>query len=476
MPDLTDLQKSLKITYLVTLIYIRRNSSRFFLGLILVLLAIFLQFKFNILSISNNSVSEGLVGTYQEHDLPTELTRLVSRPLVDIDETGRVVPAIAKSWEINSDATDYKFTLNDGAKWVTGEAIKAPDIEISIPNATVSTPDDKTLEFKLNESYSAFPSLLTKPVFKKGTLIGTGPYKIEKVEKSRIFITKIILEPATNNLPKVTVRFYPNEKTALTGFALGEIQSLLGLSDNMITGNKDLQSSLIKQQTRVDYTKIVAIFYNTKDEALSNRSFRQALSFAAPLISGQVEANNPYPPMSWAISPDAKDYLGKPGEAKQALERAKTNGPSDLLTKELVLTTTSALEKVGQETIAAWRSIGINAVLRVESGIPQQFQALLITQSIPSDPDQYFLWHETQKGTNLAQYDQKRVDKDLEEGRRLIKEDDRKQAYLDFQKVLLEDSPATFIYFPKYNVVYLKKAESKLNQILPLQFSSLVKS
>ncbi|MDO8618581.1 MAG: ABC transporter substrate-binding protein [Candidatus Daviesbacteria bacterium] len=475
MPDLRHLQKSLKITYLVALTYVRRHSSRVFLGLLLISLAIFFQLKFNILNFSNNSVSEGLVGTYQEHDLPTELTKLASRPLVDVDETGRVIPAIAKSWEVNSDATNYKFILSDGAKWVTGEPIKAQDIEISIPNAIVSTPDDRTLEFKLKESYSAFPSLLTKPVFKKGTILGTGPYKIEKVEKSRIFITKIVLEPVTNNLPKVTVRFYPNEKTALTGFALGEIQSILGLTDSMITGNSDLESPLIKQQTRVDYTKIVGVFYNTKDAVLSNRSLRQTLSFAAPVITGTVEANNPYPPRSWAVSQDSKDYLNNPDEAKSALDRAKVNSSAELLSKELVLTTTSALEKVGQEIILAWRNLGINAVLRVESGIPQQFQALLITQSIPSDPDQYFLWHETQKETNLTQYDQKRVDKDLEDGRKLIKEDDRKQAYLDFQKVLLEDAPATFMYFPKYNIVYLKKAESKLNQILPLQFSALVK-
>jgi len=116
--------------------------------------------------------------------------------------------------------------------------------------------------------------------------------------------------------------------------------------------------------------------------------------------------------------------------------------------------------------------LGVNAVLRVESGIPQKFQALLITQEIPADPDQYFLWHESQKETNLTKYQQKRIDKDLEDarGKDGLKEDFRKEKYFDFQKVLLEDAPATFIYFPKYNVFYLSKAENKLNQILPLQF------
>jgi len=459
----------------VVLTYARRNSAKVFTALLILLLGFFLQFKFEILKFGTNTVYEGLVGTFQEHDLPLEVTRLVSTSLVEVDEVGRAKPALASSWQVNDDATDYKFSLKDKATWIDGQPVKSSDLEFSIPNTTVSFPDDKTIEFKLNESYSAFPSLLAKPVIKKGSLMGTGPYRIKKIEKSRIFITKVVLESPARNLPQVVVRFYPNEKTALTGFALNEIQSLLGISDGAIATSAELKNPLVKLKTKNDFTKIVGIFYNTQDPVLANRSLRQSLSFSAPLIAGQVEANNPYPPFFWAINTDAKDYLGKVDEARGALERAKAAGSSELLNKELVLTTTSQLENIGKQIISAWREIGINALLRVESGIPQKFQALLITQSIPADPDQYFLWHGTQKETNLSKYDQKRVDKDLEDGRKLIKEDDRKQAYLDFQKVLLEDAPATFVYFPKYNILYMKKVENKLNQVLPLQFSALIR-
>ena len=113
--------------------------------------------------------------------------------------------------------------------------------------------------------------------------------------------------------------------------------------------------------------------------------------------------------------------------------------------------------------------MGFDTKLRIETGIPQNFQALLITQSIPTDPDQYFLWHATQTKTNLTKYDSKRVDKDLEDGRKIITEEDRKQKYFDFQKTLLEDAPAAFLYFPKYNIVYLKKVESLLDKVLNIQ-------
>ena len=83
-------------------------------------------------------------------------------------------------------------------------------------------------------------------------------------------------------------------------------------------------------------------------------------------------------------------------------------------------------------------------------------------------PDQYYLWHATQTKTNLTKYDSKRVDKDLEDGRKTVKEEDRKVKYFDFQKTILEDAPAAFLYFPKYNILYLKKSEPLLNKILTL--------
>lgn len=458
---------SLRISYLIALIYLRRNWKSIMFVFLLAVSGVFLQIKFNFININTNTVSEALVGTYQEHDLPLEVTRLLSESLVEVDENSRIIPKLASNWEVNTEATVYKFRLKDNLYWLDGSRVKSSDIEFVIPNIEISYPDDQIIEFKLKEAYSAFPSLLIKPVFRKGTLIGTGPYKISKVEKSRIFITKMVLETNQADLPKIIIRFYPNEKTALTGFSLGEVQSLMGIS------YKNGNNSIIGKNYATDYTKIVTIFFNMEDEVLSNRSLRQALSFAAPVIEGEVEANNPYPPMSWAFNKDVKNYLENSEEAKAALQRAKGNSSAELLKKEIILTTTPQLEEIGKKVIMAWREIGINAILRVESGVPQKFQALLITQSIPPDPDQYFLWHETQKNTNLTKYSQKRVDKDLEDGRKFTQESKRKEVYADFQRVLLEDAPAAFLYFPKYNVVFYKKSEEKIEKILPLQFSAL---
>jgi peptide/nickel transport system substrate-binding protein len=67
---------------------------------------------------------------------------------------------------------------------------------------------------------------------------------------------------------------------------------------------------------------------------------------------------------------------------------------------------------------------------------------------IPLDPDQYFFWHSTQKDTNITNYKNVKIDKLLEDGRSSIFPSDRKKYYIEFQKIIAEDIPAIFLYYP----------------------------
>lgn len=457
-----------KLNLLISLELIKRHYKLISFIVLIFTLTFILQYKFKLFS-SSDTISIGLIGTYQEHDLPVEVTRLLSSGLVKSGENGRMKADAALEWETNNDATVFKFRLKKDLKWIDGSAIKASELDLSLAGAEISYLDDSTIQFKLKESYAPLPSLLLKPVFKKNTLLGIGPYKLERIEKSRIFITKLYLSPKEKGFPKVVVRFYPNEKTAVSGFKLGEVQALFGVSS---TGGL-LDNSLIAAKRLTDYSKFVALLYNTKDNVLSNRSLRQALSYSAPKIESEVISQSPIPPVSWGYLNEGKNYLDNLEEANSAIQRAKSSIKSEDLDKEIVITSTPQLNEVGKRVAEAWGRLGLKSNLKIESGIPQNFQIMLITQSIPADPDQYFLWHSTQEKTNLSKYSSARVDKSLEDGRKAIKEEERLVRYQDFQRTLLEDAPATFLYFPKYNIVYLKKAEEKLDQILPIQHPNL---
>lgn len=452
--------RTVKVASLIGFEVIKRNVIWFWLGLLLIAVLFFLQSKFN-LFYPANIIRAGFIGTYQEHDIPQELTRLISKSLVEKDEKGQIKPVMVSGWDVNGDATVFKFTLKDDLFWSDGTKVKSSEIVFSIPNTQIMYPDEKTIQFNLKESYSPLPSLLLKPIFKNGSLVGIGPYKVIDVEKSRIFITKIVLKSDDEALPVIHARFYPNEKVAVTGFNLGEVQTLFGVSTKHFLGNPKVSFF-----SETDFTKIVTILFQTEDKLLSNRSLRQSIGYITPKIANEVEANSPYPPTLWAYDPKAKKYLSNSKEAMDAFNRAKSALSEDQLKAEIILTTTPNLEPVGKEVIESWKKLGFDVKLRVESGIPQNFQSLLITQSIPSDPDQYFLWHATQEKTNLSKYDSKRVDKDLEDGRKVIDETERKSLYFDFQHTLLEDAPAIFLYFPKYNIVYLKGVKEKLDKLL----------
>ena len=457
----------MRLTFLIFLATLKRRWKLIGIGCF-IFLAVFLL----LLTINPNrssSVSEGIIGTFQEYDLPNVATRLMSEGLVEMDGSGKVITKLASGFETNNDATEFKFKLKPNLTWIDNTPVLSEDLIFHIPDVEVSYPDSSTIHFKLKDSFSAFPSLLAKPIFKKDTLVGTGPYKVVKLEKSLIFITKITLTPKEPSMPVVILRFYPNEKIAHSAFWLGEVQSLLGVNS--------LEEFKFHPQAETrelpSYNRIVAILYNVSDPFLASRSLRQALSYSAPVFKDEVVAKTPISPNSWAFNGAVNDYLGNFEAAKQALVRARSTIKPEDLEKQITLTVTPQLSEVGSQIIAAWQGLGLKTVVRIESGIPQNFQALLITQTIPSDPDQYSFWHSTQSKTNLTKYSSARVDKDLEDGRKMVSEDMRKEKYHDFQRALLEDSPATFLYFPKYNVVYLKKAKDKIDKILPLQLSQI---
>lgn len=405
-------------------------------------------------------MAQGLVGTFTETDLPSTVTSLLSKPLFSLDKSGSPSAELIKDIYSNDEATVYTLKLKDNLTWSDSSPLRAQDIILSVPDATISAPDDQTIHFKLADSYSPFLTLLTKPILKKGSNLGIGPYKVTKVNKDIVFIKKLTLEPVSDpSLPNLTIQFFPNEKIAKDALKLGLVQAILGINET-----DDLKDEKpFKLAEKQNYSTLVTIFYNTQDPILSDENLRLALSYFSPVVAGEIEAKTPIAPSSWAFNDQVKDFLDNPEAGKVALDKVKNLGSGPI-----TLTVTSSLKSTGEKVVEAWNKGGVKSVLRVESGIPQNFQALLISQKIPADPDQYSLWHKLGQ-TNISRYSNPRLDKDLEDGRKLKNMDSRKLKYQDFQKVLLDHAPATSLYFSKYNILFLKKKETALLKVLKIQ-------
>lgn len=450
----------LYLSHLVVRIHEKLSWPHFLFALVVVLLLGAILIRTAKFILTGNQVSQGFIGVYQENNLPAPIATLLSSPLVSLDKSGRPEPNLVSGWQVNNNATVYTFKLREGIFWNDGTSLKSSDINFLLPDVSVSYPDERTLEFKLNDSFSPFPTLLTVPLFKNSSLTGVGKFKVVDKEVKNGLITKLRVRAHDLSLPTLVVKFYPDEKLAKIAFQKGEIQSLIGVND---TGELQNETS-VRVKKIESFSKVTAVFYNLKDKSLSDKNLRVALGLAIPAIAEENRAKSPIPPDSWAYNSSVKDSIGNEELAKSYLAKARGE------LSQIVLTTSPYFAAIAETVVESWKKIGISAMVRIESGLPQNFQALLTSQPIPQDPDQYALWHSTQAKTNISKYSAARVDRDLEDGRRSTDLKIRKERYLDFQKVLIDDAPATFLFFPKVNVLYRKNIEEQLFKIINLQF------
>lgn len=381
----------------------------------------------------------GLVGKYTSKELPAEITELIGNGLTRVTEAGNIEPSLAESWEIKNEGKQYLFTLKENLFWHDGKKIISKDINFNFNDVATSYPDSKKIVFDLKEPFAPFLTTVARPVFKTG-LVGSGGYRVKSIKKNGQIIEKIYLLPLDSNgiskLPHYLYKFYPTEDSAITAFKLGEIDIVKD-----ITNNEELKIwKNIKLLSEIKFNRFVAIYFNTSDKNLADKNVRQALAYSIEK-SWKPRALTPINQKIWAYNSAVKLYDYDLEKAKNLLEKNAYN----LI--EIELATIPSLVNIAEKVKQDWAKMGIDTKIKIISRIEDNFQAILITQIIPEDPDQYTMWHSTQT-TNLSRYKSPKVDKLLEEGRKTLDQDKRKSIYFDFQRFLIEDSPAIFLFFP----------------------------
>jgi len=95
----------------------------------------------------------------------------------------------------------------------------------------------------------------------------------------------------------------------------------------------------------------------------------------------------------------------------------------------------------------------------------RDYEALLFGQVLTLIPDPFPFWHSLQKidpGLNLSLYENKIVDKILEETRQNFNFEERAKKYQEFQDILIEEAPAIFLINPDY-LYFLSKEIKGVN-------------
>lgn len=422
----------------------KRFKSLLFLGTVLGIVSFFIIPRFTPLLVNFvEGERVGIIGRYGIDDLPLDLQSEISIGLTKLNETGNAIPGLAVSWEAQEDGKVWVFKLGN-YKWQDGTKVKSSDINYNFTDVLSETLDDRTIKFILKDPFSPFPSIVSRPIFKRG-LLGTGEWKVSKFSlvNSGEYLEYIKL--IKDNQIK-TIKFFDAEETARTALKLGKIDQIQEIIDLKDLANwKNLS---VSKQIRRD--RYVGIFINNEDPILSDKSLRQALTYAIDksVFDGE-RAISPISLNSWAYNPQVKQYAYNPDRARELLKSLPKDQLKNLSIK---LATTPSLLLIADKIKTNWEAIGVKTHVQVSNVPFENFQTLLAIQSVPADPDQYSFWHSTQISTNVTKYhtskESQRIDKLLEDGRRTLDQEERKKIYQDFQRFLVEDSPVIFLYHP----------------------------
>lgn len=413
----------------------------FILGVTAALLIFLLLPKFTTFT---NSKVIGVSQVYTTSTLPLEIQEKLSFGLTQVEETGKTTNKTADTIEISEDKKTYVVHLRDDIFWQDGKKFRAQDVNYNFKDAKLTVIDDKTLKFELTEPFSPFLTVISKPIFKK-KFAGLGDYRIKKIETTNEGFVETLTLVHKKEKEAILYRFYPTQEALETAFTLGEIDSI-----KTYNGEKFQNWKNLKIEEEANLHEVIAIFFNTRDPSLSQKNVRQALVYSlTDNFPQSKQAASPLSPLSFAYS------VGESEKYQQNLEKAK-----ELLgdkTFSLDLKVDSRLQDLANIVVEDWRKLGIEVKKEVVTSPPEQnsFQVFLGILRIPSDPDQYILWHSTQS-TNITGYANPRIDKLLEDGRKTNDETERTRLYADFQKYIVDDAPAAFLYYPTVYTVKRK--------------------
>lgn len=391
----------------------------------------------------------GIVGAYTVSDLPSYIIHELSHGLTILDENGAVKKGLSESWKIEENGKKYTFTLKKNKYFTDGTKVTSDKITYPFSDVAIDRPNNNSIVFKLKDAYSPFLLSASKPLFKPG-YVGVGDYKIRELKLNGTFVESLTIVSKINPYKVKTYHFYPTEEALKTAFALGEVTKAINLSSTDFKDTNFRKFPKVKVSDKIDYERLVTSFYNIKDPIISDDRIRDSLSYSIPQeFSLGKRHKSPFLPKSWAYTEKLYERELDIDHAKELLESA---GATISANTKIAIKTMKKYKKTAEELSLSFKKINLNTQIEIVDRVPDTFQIYVGDFIVPKDPDQYTLWHSNQPN-NITNYKNLRIDKLLEDGRKTLDQDRRKKIYSDFQKYLIDDSPASFLYFPyKYDV------------------------
>jgi len=441
-------------------------------------------------------------------DVPTgRVVSYLFDGLTRITPEAKVVPGLAKSWDVSADGITYTFHLHSGVKFHDGRPLTAKNVVASfqrVLNPTtkggrgwplypikgaedyaggkatsvtgLTAPDDSTVVMTLKEPLSIFPKMLTMPVTSivpdnppanfGEKPVGSGPWKF--VEWRHDDYMRFAKNPDYFDGPPKTdslmARIIPEMSTATAEFEAGNVDVLNVPDQTSKSWEADPEKK--KLLTSTPALRFWYVSINTTRGPLKDVRVRQALNYAvdvntmlAQVMAGRgAVANGVIPPILDGADANRKPYPHDVAKAKQLLAAA---GYPNGLDVELWASTTDQSPRISQAVQANLAEAGIRAkiVQRDASSMREAARKgqtdLALKEWWADYPDAenflYPLLHSRNRGPggNVSFYSNPKFDVLVDRAHREQDEAKRNSLYTEADQLEFDDAPMIYLFFYK---------------------------
>lgn len=341
----------------------------------------------------------------------------IGETLVDVDDKGVIIPALAQTWETNDGGKTWVFTLRDDVTFHDGTPMTAKEVVNSLtfalnkPTAlesanieSIKAIDDKTVEFQLAKPLITLPSYLAHATAiilapasfddkgQANKIIGTGAYQADNIEPPQ----KIEQSAYTNywgqkaHINRINYLANSRSETRTLLVESGDdhlVYTLDSASLKRLQDNSDLQVA-----TQM-LARTIIIKMDIANPLFADKSTRQALSDAidreaiakSVLRIGDAGAYELLPPMfgDWQVGV-AKSTPDYPAIKAKLLANGFTEGADGMLQKDakpfivslITFSDRPELPLIATALQDQWRKIGVDLQVNItnSSEIPKAHQ------------------------------------------------------------------------------------------------------
>lgn len=427
------------------------------------------------------------------------------------------------SFELNADDVLFTFYLMKNPSFRSNWQSALVGVELE-------KIDDYNIKFILQEAYAPFLNLLTFGIMPRFAWenasvdsillsdlnlrpIGSGPYQFEsllKNDRGEIKEYSLSINPYYYDkqpyISNLVFKFYHNYNELINALNSKQVDGIAYLPFNL---KERLMSKHRLFLNYLDLPQVTGLFFNQNNELLKEIKIREALSLLVDreiLLKDYLArlSEGPLPISNFAYNQNlelAEYNIEKAIELLEELswQRYDYNFlSSDSLTKETIdsirddqqywfllddkilsfkLSTPLLDENILLANLIAQQleDIGIRVELEFLTLAQMQdkvlknkdFEILLNTQIIGSDPDISSFWHSSQinGGLNFISYKNTEVDSLLLEARKQVNDQEaRIEKYHKIQELIVKDKPAIFLFSPQYLYIIDQKIKGYYGQ------------